>query len=128
MMDSDDSNSEYTKSANGATSKSKLSEKEPKPHRRNRKKDKRSKSRGKTEKKKKKDNNEAPSKNTCPNHNKIQRRKPHRVDLDKCMWNKKYKGYRFKSICNKLDVAFKPCHLFTAEMGGYANMEDSERK
>jgi hypothetical protein len=44
------------------------------------------------------------------------------------MWNKKYKGYRFKSICNELKVTFKPRHLFMAEMGGYTKTEDSERE
>jgi hypothetical protein len=44
------------------------------------------------------------------------------------MWNKKYKGYRFKSICDKLEVTFKPRHLFTAEMDGYAKTEDSDSK
>ncbi len=28
------------------------------------------------------------------------------MKLDKCMWNKKYKGYGFKLICNELKVAF----------------------
>jgi hypothetical protein len=37
------------------------------------------------------------------------------------MWNKKYKGSRFKSICNKLEVVFKPRHKFSAELGGYAS-------
>jgi hypothetical protein len=37
------------------------------------------------------------------------------------MWNKKYKGYCFKSICDKLKVAFKPRHKFSAELGGYAS-------
>jgi hypothetical protein len=41
------------------------------------------------------------------------------------MWNKKYKGYRFKSICNKLEVAFKPSHKFLAKLGGYPS-EDNE--
>ena len=59
---------------------------------------------------------------------KIQCRKPHRVDPEKCMWNKTYKRYSFKSICNKLEMTFKPRHLFTAEMGGYPKMEDSESK
>ncbi len=36
----------------------------------------------------------------------------------KCTWNKKYKGYRFKSICNELKVTFKICHLFTVEWVG----------
>jgi hypothetical protein len=66
------------------------------------------------------------AKNTCPHCKKFQCRKPHCVDPDKCMWNKKYKGYRFKSICNKLKVAFKPRHKFTVELGGYVDKEDSE--
>ena len=67
MMDRDDSNSEYTKSAYSTTSISKLLEEERKPHGRDHKKDKRAKSHGKKETKTKKDNNEAPAKNTCPN-------------------------------------------------------------
>ncbi len=105
MMDRGDTNSEYTKSAYGATSTSESLEEERKPHGCNCNKDKRSKSCSKQEKKNKKDNINAPAKNTCPHCKKFQRRKPHRVDPDKCMWNKKYKGYCFKSICNKLEVA-----------------------
>jgi hypothetical protein len=37
------------------------------------------------------------------------------------MWNKKYKGYCFKSIYDKLKVAFKPRHKFAAKLGGYAS-------
>jgi hypothetical protein len=44
------------------------------------------------------------------------------------MWNKKYKGYRFKSICNELKVDFKPCIKFTADLGGYAEKEDPGSK
>ena len=120
MMDKDNSNSEYTKSAYGATSTSKLLEEERIPRGHDRKEDKQSKSRGKKEKKKKKDNNDASEKNTCPHCKKLQHKKPHRVNPDKCMWNKKYKAYCFKSICNKLKVAFKPRHTFTAGLGGYA--------
>jgi hypothetical protein len=128
MMDGGDTNLEYTKSAYGATATSESSEEERKPRACNHNKDKQSKSCGKQEKKKKKDNIDAPAKNTCPHCKKFQPRKPHRIDPDKCMWNKKYKGYRFKSICNKLEVAFKPCHKFTAELGGYTDKEDSESK
>jgi hypothetical protein len=39
------------------------------------------------------------------------------------MWNKKYKGYRYKSICDELEVEFKPRHTFSADLGGY---EDSD--
>ncbi len=65
-MDGDDSNSEYTKSACGATSNSKLLDEERKPCGCNRKKEKQAKAHGKKEKKTKKDDNEAPAKNTCP--------------------------------------------------------------
>jgi hypothetical protein len=47
--------------------------------------------------------------------------KNHQVEPDKCMWTKKYKGYRFKTICNELEVTFKPCHKFTTKLGGYAS-------
>ncbi len=40
------------------------------------------------------------------------------------MWNKKYKGYHFKSICNKLEVAFKPPHKFAAKLGRYADKDN----
>ena len=100
MMDGGDTNSEYTKSAYGATSTSESSEEEHKPRGHNCNKDKRSKPHGKQEKKKKKEDINTLAKNTCPHCKKFQRRKPHHVNPDKCMWNKKYKGYRFKSICN----------------------------
>jgi hypothetical protein len=128
MMDGGDTNLEYTKSTYSTTSTSELLEEERKPRGCNRNKDKRSKSRSKQEKKKKKDNNNAPAKNTCPHCKKIQHEKPHRVNPDKCMWNKKYKGYHSKSICNKLEVAFKPCHKFKAELGRYVDKADLESK
>ena len=57
-----------------------------------------------------------------------QRKKSHHVKPDKYMWNKKYKSYRFKSTCNKLEVDFKPHHKFTVDLGGYAEKEGSESK
>ncbi len=107
----------HTKSAYGVSSDSDSSEEECKPRAHKRKKSQCSKPRsGRGKKKKDKDNK--PKKNTCPHCKKFHRKKPHQVELDKCMWNKKYKGYRFKLICNKLEVAFKPCHKFLAELGG----------
>jgi hypothetical protein len=44
------------------------------------------------------------------------------------MWNKKYKGYHFKSICDELKVDFKPRIKFSAELGGYAQKKDSGSK
>jgi hypothetical protein len=40
------------------------------------------------------------------------------------MWNKRYKGYRFKLICDELEVDFKPRIKFSAELGGYAETND----
>ena len=61
----------------------------------------------------------------CPHCKKYHRKKPHRVEPDKCMWNKKYKGYRFKSIFDELEVDFKPRIKFLADLGGYAEKDDS---
>ena len=62
--------------------------------------------------------------NDCPHCKKFHRKKPHAVEPEKCMWNKKYKGYRFKSICDELEVEFKPRITFDAELlGGYADSD-----
>ena len=37
---------------------------------------------------------------------------------DRCFWNKKYKGYHGKWICNKMEMAYIPRHKFAADMGG----------
>ncbi len=128
MMDGGDTNSEYTELVYGATSESSLEEAR-KPRGRDRNRDKRSKSCGKNEKKKKtKDSNDSSTTNNCPHCKKFHRKKPHCVDPEKCMWNKKYKGYCFKSICDELEIVFKPRHKFTAELGRYATKEDSGSK
>jgi hypothetical protein len=118
-----DTDSEYTESAYGTSSNSGSSEEQRKYREREHKKTKKPKSRGK--KKKAKDKDDEPKKNTCPHCKKYHRRKSHRIKLDKCMWNKKYKGYRFKLI---FKVEFKPRIKFTADLGGYAEKEDSESK
>jgi hypothetical protein len=76
-------------------------------------------------KKKEKDKDNEPKKNTCPHCKKYHHKKPHRVEPDKCMWNKKYKGYCFMSICDELEVYFKPRIKFSAELGGYAEKNNS---
>jgi hypothetical protein len=117
-----DSKSNYTESAYGASSDSSSSEERHKSRERENKKAKKSKSRGKKKKEKAKD--DEPKKNTCPHCKKYHRKKSHRVEPNKCMWNKKYKGYLFKLICNELEVDFKPRIKFTADLGGYAEKED----
>ena len=113
MLNSD-TNTEYTESAYGASSDSGSSEEQRKPREREHKKPKKAKAHDKPKKKK----------NTCPHCKKYHRKKPHRVEPDKCMWNKKYKGYRFKSICNELEVDFKPRIKFLSDLGGYAEKKD----
>ncbi len=110
--------SDYTKSAYGASSDSGSSEERRKSCERENKKAKKSKSHGKKKKEKAKD--DKPKKNTCPHCKKYHRKKSHRFEPDKCMCNKKYKGYRFKSICDELEVDFKPRIKFMADLGGYA--------
>ncbi len=117
-----DTDSEYTKSAYGTSSDSGSSEERCKYCEHEHKKTKKPKSHGK--KKKVKDKDDKEKKNTCPHCKKYHPRKSHRVEPDKCMWNKKYKGYRFKSICDELKVEFKPRIKFTADLGGYAEKED----
>jgi hypothetical protein len=119
-------NSEYTKSAYSASTDSGSSEEWCKYCKREHKKTKKPKSCGK--KKKAKDKDSKPKKNTCPHCKKYHRRKSNCVEPDKCIWNKKYKGYRFKLICDKLEVEFKPHIKFTADLGGYAEREDSGSK
>jgi len=117
------SNSDYTESAYGASSDSGSSEEKRKSREREHKKAKKAKSREK--KKKEKDKDDEPKKNTCPHCKKYHRKKSHRIEPDKCTWNKKYKGYCFKSICDELEVDFKPRIKFAADLGGYAEKDDS---
>ena len=60
----------------------------------------------------------------CPHCKKYHRKKPHHVEPDKCMRNKKYKGYRFKSIRDELKLDFKPRIKFLADLGVYAEKDD----
>jgi hypothetical protein len=89
MMLNSDTDLEYTESAYGASSDSGSSEEQHKSRKREHKKPKKAKACEK--KKKEKDKDDKPKKNTCPHCKKYHRKKPHRIEPDKCMWNKKYK-------------------------------------
>jgi hypothetical protein len=125
MMDGD-TNSAYTELAYGVNSNSNSSKEECKPWGRNCKKSQCSKLCSRCRNQKKDKDNE-PKNNRCPQYKKFHRKKPHQAKPDKCMWNKKYMGYHFKSICDKLKVAFKPHHKFSAELGGYASKGNKSR-
>lgn len=64
----------------------------------------------------------------CPACAEYKRRRRHpNVPNDKCFWNKKYKGFRPKWICDEMEVKYKGRHKFSADMGGYpSDSEDSE--
>ena len=64
--------------------------------------------------------------NECPYRKKFNLCRPHPSEpKDKCFWNKKYKGWRPRTVCNELEIDFKPRSKFTAKLGGYPE-EDSE--
>jgi hypothetical protein len=122
-MMGEDTDSAYTKLVYGVSFNSNFSKEELKPRARDCKKSQHSKLHGRC-KKQKTDKDDEAKKNRCPHCKKFHRKKPHQVKPDKCMWNKKYKGYHFKLICDKLEVAFKPHHKFSAELGGYASKDN----
>jgi hypothetical protein len=117
-----DNDSDYSESAFGVNTDSDSSKDTRRPKSRSGR-DKKKKKEKKKDKKKSKKKDVEWEKNDCQHCKKFHRKKPHAVEPEKCMWNKKYKGYRFKSICDELEVEFKPRHTFLAELGGY---EDSD--
>jgi hypothetical protein len=65
--------------------------------------------------------------NPCPHCKKFARRKPHpKTPEDRCFWNKRYKGYRGKWICDEMEIAYVPRHKFAADMGGYPSESDGD--
>jgi hypothetical protein len=122
-MMGEDTDSTYNELAYDVSSDSNLSEEERKPRTCKHKIFKCSKLQG-GHRKQKKDKDNKPKKNTCPHCKKFHCKKPHQVKPDNSMWNKKYKGYRLKSICNKLEVALKPRHKFSTKLGGYINKDN----
>lgn len=65
--------------------------------------------------------------NPCQHCKKFARRKPHpKTPEDRCFWNKRYKGYRGKWICDEMEIAYVPRHKFAADMGGYPSESDGD--
>ena len=86
------------------------------------KKEKKKKEQTKEKKKKKKrrDTDKDNEINDCPHCKKHNRRKAHpHIPHERFMWNKRYKGYLFKSVCDELEVPFKPRAKFMSALGGY---------
>jgi hypothetical protein len=63
----------------------------------------------------------------CPHCTKYKRRRKHpNVPNDRCFWNKEYKGYRAKWICDEMDLKYAGRHKFLSDMGGYPSDSDEE--
>ena len=63
----------------------------------------------------------------CPGCKEFKRRRRHpNVPNEKCFWNKKYKGFRPKWICDEMELTYKGRLKFPAEMGGYRSDSEDE--
>jgi hypothetical protein len=66
-------------------------------------------------------------KNDCPHCKKYGNHRPHsKTPHEKCFWNKEWKGWHPRPVCDELEVTFKPHSKFSAELGGLRN--DDERR
>ena len=127
----DDDSSHYTgyETANAATSDSESSRetvRRDRYKRKDRKKDKEKKQedRGKSKDRRRKNYKDNP----CKHCRKFKRANVHPpgVGEDRCFWNKDYKGYRQKWVCEEMEMKYIPKHKFTAAMGGYSESEGED--
>ena len=64
--------------------------------------------------------------NPCKHCRKYKRTRLHPgVPEKKCMWNPKYKGFRFQPMCKKMGIKYKPRRKFPPELGGYPDDSSS---
>jgi hypothetical protein len=64
-------------------------------------------------------------KNDCPHCKMYGNRCPHpKTPHEKCFWNKEWKGWRPRPVCDELEVTFKPRSKFSAELGGLRNDDE----
>jgi hypothetical protein len=122
----EDTNSTYTKLAYGVSSNSNLSEGERKPRACKCKKSQRSKLQG-GRGKQKKDKDDDQRRIHAPTARSSIARSPIKLNQTSACGTRSTRVYRFKLICNKLQVAFKPCHKFSAKLSGYASKGDKSR-
>ena len=90
-----------------------------------RRKGKHSKEKNTNKKGKDDDGEKKKKKNDCLHCKKIGRKRPHpNTSHDKCFWNKGYKGWRPRSICDELEIDFKPRSKFSAKLGGWPESDE----
>ncbi len=64
-------------------------------------------------------------KNDCPHCKRYGNRCPHpKTPHEKCFWNKEWKGWGPRPVCNELEVTFKPRSKFSAELGSLRNDDE----
>lgn len=116
---------DYEESAFAAQSDSESSTEKKsrrKSSRRNNSRNSRNRSRSRDSRGSKKSINKA-----CPHCTKYKRRTTHdNIPNDKCHWNKNYKGFRPKWICDEMDLKYVGRHEFSSDMGGYPSDSDDE--
>jgi hypothetical protein len=111
-----DDESNYTESAYGATSDGDSTICSSRCGR------KKSNSKEETEDNKVGGDKKTKKKNDCPHCKRYGNRRPHpKTPHEKCSWNKEWKGWRPRPVCDELEVTFKPRSKFSAELGGLRN-------
>jgi hypothetical protein len=64
-------------------------------------------------------------KNDCPHCKKRGQKRPHpNTPHNKCIWNKAYKVWRPRLICDELEVDFKPRSKFSVDLGGWPELDE----
>jgi hypothetical protein len=64
-------------------------------------------------------------KNDCPHCKRYGNHCPHpKTPHEKCFWNKEWKGWHPCPVCDELEVTFKPCSKFSAELGSLRNDDE----
>ncbi len=119
MYTDDNDESDYTESAYGATSDGDLTIRSTHCGR------KKSNNKDKTKDDKVDGDKKTKKKNDCPHCKRYGNRRPHpKTPHEKCFWKKEGKGWRLCPVCNELEVTFKPCSEFLAELGGLRNDDE----
>ena len=65
-------------------------------------------------------------KNKCKHCKKFKKRIRVQHDENRCFFNKAYKGWRPRDICDELEIKFKPRYKFSSDLGGYPSDSGSD--
>ncbi len=115
----DDDESDYTESTYGATSDGDSTICSSRCRR------KKSNNKDKTKDDKVGGDKNTKRKNDCPHCKRYGNRRPQpKTPHEKCFWNKEWKGWHLRPVCNELEVTFKPCSKFLAKLGSLRNDDE----